>query len=204
MTSHKHSFIFVHIPKTAGTSVAACLRPYCETYIKHHHILDRLPPNPRSYYKFCVSRNPWDRCVSRYHYLKQEPWFPRGDFSDFIINKNNKFSYGSIRVQQIKNEYNPPLEGFIKLCDKFPFDEQLDWVSDNEGNILMDFFIKFETLQKDFNIVCDKIGIPKQKLPHTNKTNHKHYTEYFDNVTRELVAEKYAKDIEYFGYEFGK
>ncbi|MBN86701.1 MAG: hypothetical protein CL885_04185, partial [Dehalococcoidia bacterium] len=102
MISHKHRFIFVHIPKTAGTSVTACLRPYCETYLKHHHILDVLPENHDSYYKFCVARNPWDRCVSRYFYLKREPWFPDRGFYNFIINKNNEFSYGSIRVKQIK------------------------------------------------------------------------------------------------------
>ena len=138
--------------------------------------------------KFAFVRNPWERLVSAYIDKIQGDSLVQG-----IQLKNYKKKY---------NTFNKMVQ-FIKSAKL----EELNEHFNSQTNLLplnkLDFIGKFENLQKDFNTVCDKIGIPRQELPHINKSKHKSYTEYYDDETRQIVAEKYAKDIEYFGYEFG-
>jgi hypothetical protein len=135
------------------------------------------------YFKFGFVRNPWDRLVSAYHYSVK--WYKENDAKEL---NSKKFDNFSTWLRQIhKGSILPNKNG-----------SQLSFV---EG---CDFIGKFENLQEDFNIVCDKIGIPQQQLPHKNKSKHTHYTEYYDDESCKIVAEQYAKDIEYFGYKFGE
>ena len=71
-------------------------------------------------------------------------------------------------------------------------------------NNIIDFVGRFENFQTDFDVVCDKIGVSRLKLSYANSYKHLHYTKYYDNKTRQLVAKRYKRDIETFGYEFGK
>jgi len=81
---------------------------------------------------------------------------------------------------------------------------QLDWILNDDGKLFVDFIGRYENLQQDFGKVCDNIGLPRQVLLHTNKTRHRPYWDCYDENTKNIVATKYKKDIEYFGYEFGK
>ena len=192
--SHKNKFVFLAVPKTASTTIRLALTKYSDKLSEddadspyHHHVSAKKLKkhfryknwNWNEYFKFAFVRNPWDRVVSIYGYLKSRALENRPK-PVFYLNNTKTFK------EYIFNGvyYQPQLNHF--------------------GNISEFYIGKFENLQQDFDIICDKIGIPKQQLPHKNATKHKHYTEYYDDETRQIVAEKYAKDIEYFGYEFGE
>jgi hypothetical protein len=185
MISHKHKFIFIHIPKTGGGSLEKVFRnldtEYNNMKLLHSPISD-YPMERKHYFKFTFVRNPWDLRVSYYFYNKTQGTF-RGRHA-----RNKSFS-----------EY---VKFYSKKRKSLIARPQVYFLGRDVNNV--DFIGRFENLQNDFNKVCGEVGIPRQELPHAHKTNHKHYTEYYDDETRQVVAEKYKKDIEYFGYEFGE
>ena len=194
--SPKYKFMFLHIPKSAGTTIRSILKTK-DKKIKEifgHPTFSEIQTkyDVSNYYKFTFTRNPWDRFVSTFFYLK------KNNKNEKLLNEARKkvcnYSFASF-VKELhleKNQFSKHY--FIHFRPQIHFLESMD-------NI--DFIGRFENIQEDFDVVCDKIGISHQELPHFNRVKHKHYTEYYDDETRQIVAKMYAKDIEYFGYEFG-
>lgn len=187
MINHKHKCIFIHINKCGGTSIDTLFNG---KFSGHEKALDYKKSRPKefnTYFKFTFIRNPWDRVVSFYHYQIKRGWnyYPFDEtipFKEFVKNW-----LINMPGQTELNTYS---------C--------YDWISDQNDKLIIDYVGRFENFQEDFNTICDKIGISHLQLPHENKSNHKHYTEYYDEETKQIVAEKYEKDIVYFGYEFGE
>jgi len=197
--SHKYKYIFIAVPKTGSESVRAALNPVSdiksngETLYHYHKTYASALKDfdyTKDYKCFGFGRNPWSRAVSFWkHIVKSAQYdtpYGRQARSKLKSGKNCDKNFKSFVLNS----------GLINPCTH--------WLSSDGKNIDINFTGKIENLTEDFNKICDKIGIPPQQLPHVNKTKHKHYTEYYDDETKQIVAEKYAKDIEYFGYEFGE
>lgn len=51
-------------------------------------------------------------------------------------------------------------------------------------NEKIDYIIRYETLQDDFNIVCDNINIERYVLPKYNISQHNDYTQHYNKQKR--------------------
>ena len=188
-----HKCIFIHIPKSAGSTIHSILKNKSCTVTSDHKTMYDLSlrrSTIKQCFKFTFVRNPWDRFVSTYFYFKKYGRDNLGDMmTGYIVNSFNSFRDFAINFPNIPNQ-----------LFRYPhFNEQVSWM---QGQPPFDFIGRFENLQDDFNTVCNKLSIPVQKIPRLNPSRHGHYTKYYDNETREIVAERYAKDIEHFGYKF--
>ncbi|MBD1389087.1 sulfotransferase family 2 domain-containing protein [Neiella sp. HB171785] len=215
LLSHKHNFLFVHIAKTGGTSVRTALSKYrwghkyslpqfiCSklSQMTGHHIGSKFPRHskviaakemlPGDYfdqlYKFVFVRNPWDLQVSSFHHIKRERpkvMAGRDDFETFL-----KWKFDPERPYQYH------IDTSIEL--------QTDYLVDLHGNVIVDFIGHYESLQQDFNSVCDQLKLPTIELPHKRKaTDRKTYRDYYTDETAELVAKHFQRDIDILGYTF--
>jgi hypothetical protein len=211
MISHKHKYIFVHTPKCAGTSIEKALlnhegikidlndkfylnsipepikKEYLLDYPLHsysqHFYLDQYKQSLAStYYCFTFVRNPWDLMVSEYFYILNN-YEIQLSFEEFIKTGEN--------IKRIKG-----FKWFIERGHHLL--PQVNFLNKN-----MNFIGKFENLQDNFNVICDSIKISRINLPYHNSTKHNHYTTYYNDLTRDIIAKRYKEDIEYFNYKFG-
>ncbi len=202
VVSKKHRFVFVHIPKTGGTSIAdpdyadkkgaliELLGP--GDYVQQGHkravgLRDEIGSEWDSYFKFSFVRNPWDRLVSLYHY--------------FIQDTEKRVTSLGCEISACKD--------FSEFCNKMDsmeldphFDQQISYLIDFDGNYLMDYVGKFEGMQQHFDYICTHLKITPVKLPHYRKSRHQHYKEYYDERAYDIVSRKYEADIRLFGYSF--
>lgn len=211
---HRHHFLFVHIAKTAGTSVRSTLNrlrwrdPYfipqfiCSRIsgLTGHRIACKIPRHakviaayemlPREVFdglfKFAFVRNPWDLQVSSYHHLKRERPHLVGDrdFEAFLRYKLDP-----------ARPYQYHLDTSIEL--------QSDYLIDLHGKVLVDFIGRFETLSDDFLTICQRIGVKAPILEHKRQAKDRGgYQKYYTAETAELVAQHFAADIAMFYYTF--
>jgi chondroitin 4-sulfotransferase 11 len=226
--------IFIHVPKAAGTSMMTAFEPYQESSLvteKTSFMKNPILPLPLlhmfhfrvsraevmrsvvgkyrwdSTFKFCFVRNPWDRYVSNWHWLtrtgQRTGWADRG-----WKGADGEISFADF-VHQIGAAYNMPSEGYQH--DKWHVRNQIEHITDGEGNLMMDFVGRVENIEKDFRHVCKEIGHPEIELPHLNhvgyhaggeRVEEEHYSTHYTPELVALVADRARADIEAFGYEF--
>jgi hypothetical protein len=189
--ANEHQCIFIHIPKTAGSSIAAALFGVNSSHIRCRTYLDASPRKFREFFKFAFVRNPWDRVVSTYAFLKrggmnevdrawaEEHVAPFPTFDEFVRRKlmePNVLSWVHFRPQS--------------------------WfICDDDNRLLVDFLGRYERLETDFKTVAARLGRAVD-LPVTNASAHSHFSGYYTPETREIVARAYADDVQTFGYAF--
>ena len=182
----RNGVILIHVNKTGGSSIGKALGMPLEHKTALEKIAQLGQKKWDNCYTFAVVRNPWDKVVSHYHYRVQTNQTglakTKIDFKQWV-----KLCY----EQQHPTYYDKP-----KM-----FQPQTDWISDQQGKILVNQICRFETLNEDFLTLCKAIG-KSAKLPHIKISDRGKYTDYYDDETAEIVRKWFKKDIDLFGYKF--
>ena len=215
MLSIQKKFLFIHVPKTGGNSIQSILKQYSEDRLvtfdyqdgsdrfevrndnyqditKHSNIsqyklsLERELYN--SLFKFATIRNPWDMMISYYF----SPHRSVGEWD------RDKFVRLTHNVKTLRDYICESSRWVRKLRRKGLYPKILNPKID--GNI--DCLIRFESLEADFKMVCEKLDIPYVDLPKRNVSERSHYSQYYDPELREIVGKKFYEEIKLGGYTF--
>lgn len=191
------NWVFVHIPKCAGTSIWAALsaqptwHPTLDEYFAHD------AARARKAYKFTIVRNPWDRLVSSFHYMVQvdpnpeaarwlSTWFPQiSSFDAFLHRARTEKSVAN--AMRRHHLFKPQID-FIKV----------------DGRIAVDKWIKLEQIDEQIVDIFEQIGFDRANIPMINKSKHSDYVDYFRTTGDiKFVSDFYRSDVEAFDYQFG-
>lgn len=186
----RYRFVFVHIPKTGGTSIQEALiqipgrSDLAAKHTKHEtpselnlRIGRQRAGEISDYFFFCFVRNPWDRFLSLFRFLHKLGRHPVPEnFEDFV------------RLLEARTPW---------LLNLHSIRPQSDFVSvDNQA------VGRFENLESDFQRFAILIGAEGQ-LQHLNSSGGRtEYASWYTKRTAAVIAEYYRQDIKRFSYSY--
>ncbi len=208
------SYIFVHIPKTGGTSLAQALegRAMADDILigdtpkarkrrgriegvatagrlwKHCTLadIDGLVPldQIRQAFTFTLVRNPWDRVVSYYHWLREQ-----------------RFEHTAVALAKARD-----FSGFLNApatIAAFRAEPYAHYMTARDGREYCTAYLRLEHIDRDAAMLWEHLGF-EVELPHLNRSGRaRPYQDYFTDADRDLIADICAADIGRFGYRFG-
>lgn len=183
MVYHQYKAIQMHIGRTGGTSIEIAFgfrlkdMTQNEQHWRPRQIIAAESLDVwNNYFKFSFVRNPWDRVVSKFFFERDviKRLAPDCPFEQFVS-----------QLQKEHGRWSPW--------------DQTSWF---QGRLReFDFVGRFETLREDFQYICTQIDADLA-LPHRVRTDHEHYSVYYDDRLRNRVAKMAKADIKAFGYSF--
>lgn len=220
--NQEHDVLFVHVPKTAGSSIEHA--PFVSGM--GHEPYWSLPEamRERAGFSFAFVRNPYSRFVSIvtegfYTVMRaqgEEPKTPEDEQRVFeraqqLVHyaasqapAEGELQLGTTERWNILGKQDDPLphlEGFAWPIHYVP---QHYFVSEpGMTGIGVGFLGRFEQLQQDWQRVCDRVGVPFE-LPHkrnAQKNRRRHYSEFYTPEIQDVVRRCYRRDFEVFGYD---
>lgn len=203
IVNYQKGFLFIHIQKTAGTSIKEnLLQEEGTEYLHYPHTMIRdanLTARQQQLFKFAFVRNPWDRLYSWYSMIVNIG--PEKTFYNYIHRNCCNFS-GFLDLTGVI--VDDPYEFFntnVPNVKSIAFN-QLDYLTDNDGKLNVDFIGRFENLQEDYNFVCKTLNLKNVPLRRLNRSTNSDYRKFYSSKDAEKVYKLYQRDVEYFGYKF--
>ncbi len=187
--------VFLHIPKTAGTSIMRFFdlskNKIDFMYYGHGKESDHIFPNKNAFI-FTFVRNPFDRLVSAWQYLR---YGGNNEINKAVCARYNlsNSSFSSFVDMLVENKDNIMSDVHLR--------PQSFWF-DRDRGIAIEFIGRFENLEKDLLSVCERVGIKFNPLefPHINSSNHSPWETFYTPELKKQVREIYKEDFERFGY----
>jgi len=210
LISDTHSFAFVHVPKTAGSSVHLALGRHAVN-VDHHwsnRLLGRLgiPVNRFAPWPYTKLRPHASAAVLR-AWLSEELFerlfkfaFVRNPWDLLVSYWHYLRSKPGHRRSRIALGL-PSFAAYVEYEIRRGRFSQTSLLCDRRGRLLVNFVGRYESLETDFAFICRRIGI-EATLPRANAGQRGDYRDYYSRALVARVAEAFAADIERFGYRF--
>jgi len=207
----REAVVFIRPPKVAGTSISHTLGlqeviqrkefQKMENWVQfsHYHYPSLVKEGwvskdfDRKAFKFAFVRNPFDRAVSTYFYLKNYKMIG----ADGKRRDRFEASFDTFKdwCQYLaKREFSPV--GLYNNRNRSIYNAQWEWLKD----VRLDFIGKFETLQESFNDLCKLLGAEPKLLQKMRGSSHDHWSTYYDKETKDIIVDIYSDDFKHLGY----
>lgn len=139
----------------------------------------------KGYFKFCVERNPWDKCLSHYHWIRSR--------------------YDSAREMTL-DEYCSVYHTRVPEDGQ---DMPVDFAcyTDTDGKFLVDRVLRYESLDQELAQVCEQLNVPfngslRPRAKGDYRRDRRHYSQVLSDVQAHNIRQAFEREIDAFGYVY--